>query len=321
MPKAIATTKRYQLALERAVASRQSRKYKTTQDLQEKIDEYFQEEDTPTVQGLQLHLGLNHSTWSEYAGWEDDYGLEPSSTLGSYSTVVENARLRLHAYLAKRLLNARYPVGFIFTLKNWYGWADETRQVVDRRSVQYVITLPAKQDADEWQEKHAAALQAPQDAQAIDRPVERPVVALTAQETAHVQDTDAIEQPVGPLSQSAPGGADRGGGADEYEHPPHSTNGQSRPPHTTTQQSGVERPPVSSPHAKPSERYLRKKVKEGGEEVHDAEVGTEAGEAVLERADQVIVGRGRTRSERYYRKARKRATAQQERLRAMRRGD
>ena len=84
----------------------------------------------PTVSGLCLYLGIDRSTWRNYA----DPRLHPE-----FREVAAYARMRMEAYLEEQLLTREKNVqGLIFNLQNNYGWREkrevelggETRQTV-----------------------------------------------------------------------------------------------------------------------------------------------------------------------------------------------
>lgn len=92
-----------------------------------KITQYIR---PPSVGGLCLHLGIDRSTWQNYA----DTSLHPD-----LAGVVAQARMRMEAYLEEQLLTREKNVqGLIFNLQNNYGWREkrevelggETRQTV-----------------------------------------------------------------------------------------------------------------------------------------------------------------------------------------------
>lgn len=84
----------------------------------------------PTVSGLCLYLGIDRSTWQNYA----DPKLHPE-----LQEITAYAKMRMEAYLEEQLLTREKNVqGLIFNLQNNYGWREkrevelggETRQAV-----------------------------------------------------------------------------------------------------------------------------------------------------------------------------------------------
>ena len=103
----------------------QPKKYKTAEELQEKIEEYFKdavfdkngdERDIMkpvTVAGLAYHLGFA----SRQSLWDYEQKSE-------YSYTIKKAKLFIESYLETRLLGNNVT-GVIFNLKNNFGWMDK----------------------------------------------------------------------------------------------------------------------------------------------------------------------------------------------------
>lgn len=71
----------------------------------------------PSVSGLCLYLGIDRSTWQNYANQE----LHPE-----LAGVTAQARVRMEAYLEEQLLTREKNVqGLIFNLQNNYGWREK----------------------------------------------------------------------------------------------------------------------------------------------------------------------------------------------------
>ena len=71
----------------------------------------------PSVGGLCLYLGIDRSTWQNYA----DRKLHPE-----LAGVTAYARMRMEAYLEEQLLTREKNVqGLIFNLQNNYGWREK----------------------------------------------------------------------------------------------------------------------------------------------------------------------------------------------------
>lgn len=71
----------------------------------------------PTVGGLCLYLGIDRSTWQNYA----DRKLHPE-----LAEITAYARVRMEAYLEEQLLTREKNVqGLIFNLQNNYGWREK----------------------------------------------------------------------------------------------------------------------------------------------------------------------------------------------------
>lgn len=71
----------------------------------------------PTISGLCLALGIDRSTWQNYA--------DPVEN-PEYAKVCESVRLRIEAYLEEQLLTREKSVqGIIFNLSNNFGWSEK----------------------------------------------------------------------------------------------------------------------------------------------------------------------------------------------------
>lgn len=70
----------------------------------------------PTISGLCLALGIDRSTWQNYADPEQN---------PKHAPVCEDVRLRIEAYLEEQLLTREKSLqGIIFNLQNNYGWRE-----------------------------------------------------------------------------------------------------------------------------------------------------------------------------------------------------
>ncbi len=92
-------------------------KYKTPEELQSKIDEYFDEivetKDKITITGLVLYLGFcDRQSFHDYEKRE------------SFSFTIKKARTRIENHYEKNLTGSN-PAGPIFALKN-FSWTDKT---------------------------------------------------------------------------------------------------------------------------------------------------------------------------------------------------
>lgn len=93
-------------------------KYKTQEDLQKGIDEYFKKCDETqrpyTMSGLALSLGIDRVTLIRYG----DRDL--------FATQIKEAKDRVQAQLEENALMGKGNATFtIFNLKNNYGWRDQ----------------------------------------------------------------------------------------------------------------------------------------------------------------------------------------------------
>lgn len=99
--------------------------FKTQEELQEKIEQYFKEEvgyeevgdsiipKPPTVAGLALYLGFS-----------DRASLYDYKNRDEFSHIIKRAVSKIEEYAEKALLNGKGGTGSIFWLKN-HGWADK----------------------------------------------------------------------------------------------------------------------------------------------------------------------------------------------------
>lgn len=100
-------------------------KFKSVEDLQEKIDAYFnttglqvdkngKEYYKPiTITGLALALDTTRETLMDYQNKDE------------YSYTIKKAKLRCENFAEENLFMGKSPTGSIFALKN-YGWSDKT---------------------------------------------------------------------------------------------------------------------------------------------------------------------------------------------------
>lgn len=109
-------------------------KYKSTEDMQVKIDQYFQDcKDSgkpPTSCGLAMALEIERSTLIQYRG-------RPA-----FSHTVKRALDRVRESYEQHLLTLRNPAGAIFALKSM-GWVDK-QQVEHTGEIAHVIRYPGK---------------------------------------------------------------------------------------------------------------------------------------------------------------------------------
>ena len=91
------------------------RKYPTCELFQEKIDEYFEENDYLSIAGLQRLLGFaNKKSLTDYEKHGDDY-----------KSAIKLAKLKIEEYHCKRLCEPKC-VGSIFYLKAAFGYRDKS---------------------------------------------------------------------------------------------------------------------------------------------------------------------------------------------------
>ena len=110
-------------------------KYKTKEEMQEKIDKYFaecdKERDPYTVTGLAMALDIDRRTLLNYSEKDE------------FFPTIKKAKLRVENYLEKRLIKDSSTTGIIFNLKNNYGWKDNV-EVADKDKLAKVEELLTK---------------------------------------------------------------------------------------------------------------------------------------------------------------------------------
>ncbi|MBR6907719.1 hypothetical protein IKN40_04435 [bacterium] len=110
-------------------------KYKTPEEFQKVIDNYFakcDEEHRPyTMSGLALALGLDRSTLVRYG--EKDL----------FANLVKKAKLKVETMLEENLYRTGNNSGIIFNLKNNYGWRDQI-EIADNDKLNKVEELLSK---------------------------------------------------------------------------------------------------------------------------------------------------------------------------------
>ena len=97
-------------------------KFNTVEEIQNHIDEYFDElesEQPPTVTGLALWLDLTRQGLVEYGNKE------------LFSDTIKKAKQRVERFNEEHLLRGKSPAGTIFNLKNNFNWKDKTEQEVN----------------------------------------------------------------------------------------------------------------------------------------------------------------------------------------------
>ena len=92
--------------------------YKSNEELQNKIDEYFSEikllKQHPTITGLAYFLGF-----------EDRRSFYDYEKNGKFSYTIKRVRLKMESIYEEKLFSTS-PTGAIFALKN-FGWTDSTQ--------------------------------------------------------------------------------------------------------------------------------------------------------------------------------------------------
>lgn len=119
-------------------------KFKTPEELEERIEEYFKyakdNKEVPTVTGLAWYLDTNRQCLLRYQE-EDNELLKsvPDDVKGMFRDTVKQAKARIEAGYEQALFSKNSAVGAIFTLKNNYGWVD--KQEVEQTNKTIEVTL------------------------------------------------------------------------------------------------------------------------------------------------------------------------------------
>lgn len=109
----------------------------TEQELQKKVDQYFDEEKQPTMGGLAVHLGISRKNLLEYNN-RDRTGY-----------IIKNARSRIEAIYEQRLIYKGNPAGVIFALKNLGKGKDPDAQSwTDKQEIESDNTLKITIESD-----------------------------------------------------------------------------------------------------------------------------------------------------------------------------
>lgn len=109
-------------------------KYKDKEELQSKVDEYFDQEDVKiTISGLCHYLGFESR--------QSFYDLQKNET---FSYTIKRARNRIEQYYEEHLLE-RNATGAIFALKN-FGWSD--KQEIESTNFTYTASVTKEEVKD-----------------------------------------------------------------------------------------------------------------------------------------------------------------------------
>ena len=90
--------------------------FQSPEAMQERIDEYFDNTEEPTMAGLCNSLDITKQTLHDYQEREE------------FSDLVKKARSRVEEFVERRLLYNGAGAGAIFWLKNHAGYEDKTKQ-------------------------------------------------------------------------------------------------------------------------------------------------------------------------------------------------
>ena len=115
-------------------------KYTEVEEMQKKIDKYFEDcklNNRPyTITGLGLALDMSRQDLINYSKKE------------KFFDTIKKAKMRVENYLEERLINDSSATGIIFNLKNNYGWKDKQENV--NVGVRYEDYIKRVEDEDEY---------------------------------------------------------------------------------------------------------------------------------------------------------------------------
>ena len=115
-------------------------KYTEAEEMQKKIDKYFEDcklNNRPyTITGLGLALDMSRQDLINYSKKE------------KFFDTIKKAKMRVENYLEERLINDTSATGIIFNLKNNYGWKDKQENV--NVGVSYEDYIKRVEDEEEY---------------------------------------------------------------------------------------------------------------------------------------------------------------------------
>lgn len=115
-------------------------KYTKVEEIQERIDQYFEEcklNNKPyTITGLGLALDMSRQDLINYSKKDE------------FFDTIKKAKMRVENYLEERLINDTSTTGIIFNLKNNYGWKDKQENV--NVGVSYEEYIKRVEDEEEY---------------------------------------------------------------------------------------------------------------------------------------------------------------------------
>lgn len=156
-------------------------KWGTIEYLQALIDEYFEQEDVPTIAGLRVHLGISDNCWRYYVNdawkthrkspeeaekikekqieidgnevFEELMEISAKSIVNDYddaederikaqvSLVLKRAKDRIEVCINKQILTAKNPAGAIFYAKSALGYRETPPEAPEQGKLPQPITI------------------------------------------------------------------------------------------------------------------------------------------------------------------------------------
>ena len=151
-------------------------KWGTIEYLQALIDEYFEQEEVPTIAGLRLHLGISDNCWRYYVNdvwrvhrkspeeiekikdkqaeidgnevFEEPMGIsdkyddaEDDRIKAQVSLALKRARDRIEVSINKQILTAKNPAGAIFYAKSALGYRETPAEAPEQGKLPQPITI------------------------------------------------------------------------------------------------------------------------------------------------------------------------------------
>lgn len=120
-------------------------KFKSPEELQKKIDEYFdwcnKNKRYITITGLAYYLGTTRKTLLEYENSLDNNTLSSveDDVKVKFVNTIKSAKARIEMEYEESLFYKNSSVGAIFTLKNNFGWVDKQEIVQENREINVTL--------------------------------------------------------------------------------------------------------------------------------------------------------------------------------------
>lgn len=120
-------------------------KFKSPEELQKKIDEYYQwakdNKKHLTISGLAWYLDTNRQTLLNYENEDSNlFNSLEDSVKCAFIDAIKRAKARIEMEYEEGLYHKESVVGTIFTLKNNYGYVDKQEIVQENREIKVELT-------------------------------------------------------------------------------------------------------------------------------------------------------------------------------------